>query len=356
MTATVAQQQVWPSEVGDSHEKSTNDLTLFTLSSPEMKVRLTDYGARLVSIETPDRHGMYGDVLLGYDAPQLYLADTRTHLGATLGRYANRIANGIFMLDGTTFHTDLNRDRTTLHGGSRGFDKLMWHGSIIDSGVHFSLVSPDGDMGFPGNLEVSVRYTLTARTLRIDYSAQSDRDTIINLSNHAYFNLGGDACASIEDHMLLLQADNFTPVNEVMIPTGEIAPVMDSPFDFMRLKRIGEHIDASHRQLQISHGYDHNFVLRKRAGALEKAAFLSESISGRTMTIHTTEPGIQFYSGNLLDGTFIGRHGIPHTKRRALCLEPQHFPDSPNNPSFPTTRLDRGAIFRSTTTYCFACE
>jgi aldose 1-epimerase len=353
MRETVVTQQSWLTKSGDQAEPN---LSIYRIESSKIKVKLTNYGARLVDIEVPDRRGIYGDVLLGYEVPELYLADKRTHLGATVGRYANRIADGTFYLNGKKFYTDQNRGRITLHGGSHGFDKLVWLSSIIESGVQFSLLSPDGDMGFPGNLQVGVRFTVDDDALRVDYSAETDQDTVVNLSNHAYFNLGGSTCESIEDHLLELAADEYTPINSIMIPTGEILPVNKTPFDFRKLTRIGEHINSSDPQIEIAKGYDHNFVLKNKRGSLERAAFVFDPISGRTMTVYSTEPGIQFYSGNMLDGTFIGRHGMPYSRRCAMCLETQHFPDSPNQPHFPTTKLTRGGNFRSTTVYRFAFE
>ncbi len=335
-------------------EASHLPMQIYTLESEQLRVRVTNFGARLVSIEAPDRHGVSADVVLGYDLPDQYVLDATTYMGATIGRYANRIADGTFVLDGKAFHTDRNRDMNMLHGGAQGFDRKMWHCLLTTSGVEFTLTSEDGDMGFPGKLRVSVHFALHGNRLQIDYAANTDKVTVVNLTNHSYFNLGGDACTTIEQHELLLRANHFTPVGPRLIPMGEISPVAETPFDFTYMQPIGKRINYPSDQLILAGGYDHNWVLQKDNQQLCEAAVVYEPLSGRTLTIATSEPGIQFNSGNRLNGAFIGRHNIPYTKRRALCLETQHFPDSPNHPNFPNTVLRPGEAFQSTTTYTFS--
>jgi aldose 1-epimerase len=327
---------------------------IYTLESKQLRVRVTNFGARLVSIEAPDRYGVMGDVVLGYDLPEQYVCDQTIYLGATIGRYANRIAGAAFSLNGEVFHLDRNRDGNTLHGGTQGFHRKMWSPRPTTSGVEFKLESEDGDMGFPGNLRVSTHFTLQGNRLQIDYTASSDRTTVVNLTNHAYFNLGGDGCATIEGHELLLNADYFTPVDPSLIPTGEISSVAETPFDFTHMQPIGRCIKQPCRQLTLAGGYDHNWVLRESNQLLHEAAVVHEPLSGRTLTVATTEPGIQFNSGNSLNGSCVGRRNIPYTKHRSLCLETQHFPDSPNHPHFPSTVLRTDEVFRSTTTYTFS--
>ncbi len=337
-------------------ESSHPSMWIYTLASEQLRVRVTNFGARLVSIEAPDRHGVMGDVVLGYDLPEQYIRDQTTYLGASIGRYANRIAGGAFILDGEAFHLDRNRDGNTLHGGTQGLHRRMWSPRPTTSGVEFTLESEDGDMGFPGNLRISVHFTLDGDRLQIDYTASSDKSTVINLTNHAYFNLGGDGCATIEGHELLLNADYFTPVGPGLIPTGAISSVAETPFDFTRMQPIGRRINQPSEQLVRAGGYDHNWVLQEGNQQLREAAVVYEPLSGRTLTVATTEPGIQFNSGNSLDGSCVGRRNVPYTRRRSLCLETQHFPDSPNHPDFPRTVLRTDEVFRSTTTYTFSAH
>lgn len=337
-------------------DSSHPSMWIYTLASKHLRVRVTNFGARLVSIEAPDRHGVMGDVVLGYDLPELYIRDQTTYLGATIGRYANRIAGGAFTLDGEAFHLDRNRDGNTLHGGTQGFHRKMWTPRPTTSGVEFTLESEDGDMGFPGNLRISVHFTLDGNRLQINYTATSDRTTVINLTNHAYFNLGGDDCTTIEGHELLLYADYFTPVGPGLILTGAISPVAETPFDFTRMQPIGGRINQPSEQLVLAGGYDHNWVLQKGNQQLHEAAMVYEPLSGRTLTVATTEPGIQFNSGNSLNGSCVGRRNVPYIRRRSLCLETQHFPDSPNHPHFPSTVLRTDEVFRSTTTYTFSAH
>jgi aldose 1-epimerase len=329
---------------------------IFTLRSTRMEVRVTSYGARLVSIRTPDRKGHMGDVILGYDSLQNYVDDGKTHFGTVVGRFGNRIAGGTFTIDGKRYQIPINNGRNALHGGTVGFDKHVWKGNIVAGGVEFVLVSPDGDMGFPGTLTAKVRYSLNDDVLRIEYSAMTDKPTVVNLTNHAYFNLSGDDSKDILADQLLLNADLYTPVDAEMIPTGERASVAGTPMDFRRTRGIGSRIQQTDQQLLLAGGYDHNFILNGKLNEMKLAAILHDPESGRTLTIMTTEPGIQFYSGNKLDGTFIGRYGRTYKKYAGLCLETQHFPDSPNEPSFPSTLLTPSTQYHSTTILKFTVQ
>lgn len=329
---------------------------IYTLTSGQIEVRVTAYGAHLVSVKAPDRSGKMQDVVLGYDSLAGYLADNKTFLGSIVGRYGNRIAGGTFTLDGKTYHIPLNEPTNALHGGPKGFNQYVWKSEEVPGGVEFTLVSPDGDMGFPGTLTSHVRYTLKGDTLRIDYSATTDKPTVVNLTNHAYFNLHGDDQGNILDHKLEIDADRYTPVNKNLIPTGELAPVAGTPMDFRKPEVIGARINDDFPQLKIAGGYDHNWVLNGKMGTLHLAAIVTDPVSGRKLTVETTQPGVQFYSGNFLDGSFTGRHGIKYTKHSGMCLETQHFPDSPNHPDFPTTTLNPGETMHSTTTFTFGVE
>ncbi|MEI9968907.1 MAG: aldose epimerase family protein [Terracidiphilus sp.] len=329
---------------------------IYTLTSGQIEVRVMAYGAHLVSVKAPDRTGKVADVVLGYDSVATYLITPNPYLGAIVGRYGNRIAGGKFTLDGKTYQIPLNEPTNALHGGPKGFDQYVWQSQEVPDGVEFTLVSPDGDMGFPGTLTAKVRYTLKGGTLRIDYSAASDKPTVVNLTNHAYYNLHGDDAGNILDLKLELNADRFTPVDKTLIPTGELAPVAGTPLDFTKPEVIGARIDADNAQLKIAGGYDHNWVVNGKPGTLRLAAVVTDPVSGRKLTVETTEPGVQFYSGNFLDGSFTGRHGVKYTKHAGLCLETQHFPDSPNHPDFPTTTLKPGETMHSTTTLTFGVE
>jgi aldose 1-epimerase len=326
---------------------------IYTLTDGQIEVRVTAYGAHLVSVKAPDRAGKLADVVLGYDSLQGFLDDKKTYLGGIVGRYGNRIAGGKFTIDGKTNQIPLNDGPNALHGGPKGFNQYVWQSQEVPGGVEFTLVSPDGDMGFPGTLTSKVRYTLKGSTLRIDYTATTDKPTVVNLTNHAYFNLHGDDQGDILDQVIQIDADHFTPVNKTLIPTGELAPVAGTPLDFRKPEVIGSRIGADDGQLKIAGGYDHNWVLNGKIGALHLAAILTDPKSGRKMTVETTEPGVQFYSGNFLDGSYTGRHGVKYTKHSGLCLETQHFPDSPNHPAFPSTLLKPGETLHSTTTFTF---
>jgi aldose 1-epimerase len=327
---------------------------LYTLTNDVLTVRITTFGARIVSIEAPDRNGKRADVVLGYDSVREYEADTSTYFGAIVGRYGNRIANGTFSIDGSTFHIPVNNGPNALHGGTSGFDRKRWSAHTIPNGVEMTLISPDGDMGFPGVLTVHVRYILEGRSLRIGYSATTTKPTVVNLTNHSYFNLAGDGQGTVLNAQLRINASQYTPVAAGLIPTGQIAPVAGTPFDFLQPTAIGLHIGDDNQQLKIAGGYDHNFVLDISSGSgLHLAAVVYDPGSGRTLTVTTTEPGLQFYSGNFLDGTRTGKFGVAYPRHAALCLETQHFPDSPNQPLFLSTVLRPGHSLQTTTVFTF---
>lgn len=347
--ATVTREPFGMTPDGDSVE-------LFTLTNANgVELRAMTYGGIITSLKVPDRHGQLGDVVLGYDSLAGYLRSS-PYFGAIVGRYANRIAKGTFTLDGTTYHLAINNPPNALHGGLRGFDKVVWHAEPTSEahgvGVTFRHASPDGDEGYPGTVTVQVTYMLTdSNTVVIDYRAVTDKPTPINLSQHSYFNLAG--AGSILDHQLMLAADSFTPIDSTFIPTGVIAPVAGTPFDFRTLHRIGERIKDDNEQLRFAGGYDHNFVLTRPDTGLVLAARLSDSTSGRVLEISTDQPGIQFYSGNFLDGSITGKGGVVYAHRTGLALETQHFPDSPNHPNFPSTILQPGEQFHTRTVWSF---
>jgi len=325
---------------------------IYTLTNAKIEARISTYGATLVSVKTADRNGKFADVVLGYDSLQGYLADN-CFLGAIVGRYGNRIAKGAFEIEGQKYQLPLNNGENSLHGGPDGFDKKIWTAKTGSNSIAFTLVSPDGDMGYPGALTVEVVYTLEDNALRLDYTATTDKATVVNLTNHAYFNLHGDDQGNILDQEMTIYADRFTPTDAGLIPTGELAEVAGTPLDFHTSTVIGQRINDTFEPIQLAGGYDHNFVVNGVSGELRPAARLYDPASGRAMTVSTTEPGIQFYSGNFLGGA-IGRHGVEYAKNSGLCLETQHYPDAPNHPSFPTTLLKPGETLRSTTVFTFA--
>lgn len=338
------------------------DVERYTLTNDNgMTVSVLTYGAIVQEILVPDSTGEMGDIALGFDNIDDYV-EMSPYFGAVVGRYANRIKEGRFTLDGKEYELAINNDPNTLHGGEKGFDKQIWTAEEADSAdgpsVAFSRTSPDGEEGYPGTLEVTVTYTVTQdNELRIDYEATTDALTVINLSNHTYFNLAGEGSGSILDHELMLNAPQYTPVDETLIPTGELADVAGTPFDFTSPHAIGERIrDASDQQLQYGIGYDHNFVLDRPDAedtSMIVAAEVTEPTTGRMMTVSTTQPGVQFYSGNFLNGAFGGKSGGLYRQSDAFCLETQHFPDSPNQPDFPSTELAPGDTFSSSTVYAF---
>jgi aldose 1-epimerase len=337
-------------------------IDLYVLNNKNgVEADITTFGAALVALKVPDKSGNTADVLLGYDDVDGYVND-KAYFGATIGRYANRIANGEFKLDGKTYNVPKNNGNNSLHGGTTGFNKHVWTARETTSpsgpAVRFSYLSKDGEEGYPGNLKVDVTYSLSSNNeLRIEYSATTDKDTVVNLTNHAYFNLAGEGSGDILGHELTLHADRFTPINEGLIPTGELRAVKGTPFDFTTATAIGSRIEQDDEQLKFGKGYDHNWVLngvRRSTPAL--AAEARDPKSGRVLQVLTTEPGIQFYSGNFLDGSAHGKGGKAYERRSAFCLETQHFPDSPNHPNFPSTELKPGQRFHSVTIYKFSAK
>ena len=328
----------------------------FTLTNARgVEIRAMTYGAIITSIRVPDRKGVMADVALGFDALQGYLG-VHPYFGAVVGRYGNRIGNARFSLNGTTYKLAANNGPNHLHGGLRGFDKYVWAAEPMSgvTGVAFTRVSADGEEGYPGRLQVRVSYVLTdANELEIEYQATTDKATPVNLTQHTYFNLAGQGAGTILDHDVMINADRFTPVGESLIPSGVLAPVDGTPMDFRNPMKVGARIDASTEQITFGRGYDHNWVLNRPGDGLQLAARVVEPASGRTLEVSTTEPGVQFYTGNFLDGTVKGKGGVAYPRRSGLCLETQHFPDSPNQPSFPTTILQPGSTYRSKTVWKF---
>lgn len=331
------------------------DITEYTLSNPSgMQVSIINYGGTITKLIAPDKKGTMGDVVLGYDSLSGYLQKGNPYFGALIGRYGNRIAGGKFTLDGKNYTLAQNNNGNSLHGGNKGFDKVVWDAKKLagDSSLELNYVSKDGEEGYPGTLNVKVVYTLTADNgLRIDYTATTDKASPVNLTNHAYFNLTAGADSTILAHELQIDADKYTPVNDLLIPTGQITDVKGTPMDFTTAKPIGRDID------KVKGGYDHNWVLNKKGNALDKVASLYEPSSGRYMDVFTTQPGLQFYSGNFLDGTLTDtKGGKKYVQHAALCLETQHFPDSPNQPSFPGTILKPGETYHQVTVYKFGTK
>ncbi len=352
-----------------------DSVSLYTLKNAGgMTVRISDWGGIVTRVLVPDRDGTLVDVVLGHDSLSAYVAGT-PYFGAIIGRYANRIAGGRFKLGGETYELDTNNGENHLHGGIRGFDKVLWETFTVQSGpipgspfdvpgagrasLILSYVSEDGDQGYPGRLEAEVTITLTnGNELKFDYEATTDAPTVVNLTHHGYWNLAGHDAGSILDHEMQVRASRYTPVDAGLIPTGELRHVEGTPFDFRSPTRIGERIEADDEQLRSAGGYDQNFVLDDWTGdgALRLVARLRDPTSGRVMEVHTTEPGLQFYSGNFLDGSDVGKAGTTYGHRNGLCLETQHFPDSPNRPEFPSTVLRPGEKYESNTVYRFRAE
>ena len=336
-------------------------VNLYTLTNSHgVEVHAMNYGGIILSIRVPDRKGELADVVLGHETLEGYVPNP-PYLGAIVGRYANRIANASFALDGKTYTLPKNDGPNTLHGGTtRTFDKVVWEAEPVGkNGVAFSYLSKDGEEGFPGNVKVKVTYTLTdGNALIIDYEATSDKATPINVSQHSYFNLKGEGNGDILDHEIMINADRFTPVDKNLIPTGELRPVKGTPLDFTKSTKIGARIDDSYDQLVLGHGYDHNFVLNQKPRQNDEvlAARVHEPSTGRTLEVWTTQPGVQFYTGNFLDGTVTGKGGHVYKRRFGFCLETQHFPDSPNHPDFPTTILKPGETFHQKTVFKFSAK
>lgn len=328
---------------------------LLFLQTEELQVAITNYGARIVSLLTKDKLGSWTDVIVGFDTLQHYLETDEIYHGAIIGRYANRIANGKFSLNGQTYTLATNNGKNHLHGGPKGFHDTVWNIDRADNRtLVLSYVSKDGEEGYPGNLSMTVIYTLEDSTLHIQFQATTDKDTIINVTNHAYFNLNGQGSGSVEQHQLQLNASRFTPINETFIPTGILQLVKDTPFDFTVSKPIGQDINIKNEQLQYGLGYDHNFALNKEPNTLTLAAIAIGDQSGVILEVFTTEPGIQLYTGNFMKGNNLIKEGRRDEYRSAFCLETQHFPDSPNHTDFPTTILRAREVFESTTSFRFS--
>ena len=331
-------------------------------NSHGVELHAISYGGIITSLKVPDRAGKPGDIVLGFDKPESYWADPPPpFFGAIVGRYGNRIGKGKFTLDGKPYSLATNNGVNHLHGGNKGFDKVLWAIATKDapegSQAIFSRTSKDGEEGYPGNLQVRVTYTLTEKNeLIVDYHATTDKATPVNLTQHSYFNLAGEGSGDILGHQLTIDADRYTPVDDTLIPTGELAPVQGTPFDFRQATAIGARINDDNAQLKAGKGYDHNWVLNRSGAGLSVAARLTDPKSGRTMEIATVEPGLQFYSGNFLDGTIKGKGGHVYGHRAGLCLETQHFPDSPNQPKFPSTILQPGKVYTSKTVLTFSAK
>jgi aldose 1-epimerase len=358
-----------PSKKGQPHVKKQSygkmpdgtPVDLYLIANANgMEAHLTPYGGALVSLTAPDRHGALADVVLGMET----LDGCRTQtafFGALIGRYGNRIGGAQFPLEGKTYRLPANDGPNTLHGGPLGFDKQLWQAREVAStegpAIEFTYVSKDGEEGFPGTLTAKVIYTLANKNeLKIDYTATTDKPTVVNLTNHAYFNLKGAGEGDILGHQVTIDASRFTPVDATLIPTGELRAVKGTPFDFTKATAIGARIENDDRQIKFGKGYDHNWVLDKTGAGLTKAAEVYEPTTGRVMQVWTTEPALQFYTGNFLDGTLHGKGGKVYPRRGALCMETQHYPDSPNHPAFPSTELKPGATYHTTTVYSFSAR
>jgi aldose 1-epimerase len=340
-------------------EHDGRPVNLYTLTNSHgLEFRAMNYGGIIVSLRVPDRKGQLADIVLGHEAFEGYVPNP-PFFGAIVGRYANRIANGTFSLDGKKYTLPKNDGPNTLHGGIKGFDKAVWDAEEVKgkSAVAFTYTSKDGEEGFPGNLKVKVTYTLNDdNELLVDYEATTDKATVLNLSQHSYFNLAGEGSGDILNQELQLNASRFTPVDSTLIPTGELRPVKGTPFDFTTSTKIGARIDDTYEQLVLGKGYDHNFILDRKAGdgSLVLAARAYDPGSGRVLEVSTTQPAVQFYTGNFLDGTITGKHGHVYKRRNAFCLETQHYPDSPNHPDFPSTTLRPGETFHTQTVFKFS--
>lgn len=338
-----------------------NPVDVYTLTNSHgLEARVINFGGILLSLRVPDRNGKLDDVVLGFDSLEPYFTND-PHFGSIIGRYANRIANGKFTLDGVEYTLPKNNGPNTLHGGVKGFDKVLWQVEPSENEKGVALVlrytSKDGEEGFPGNLKTKVTYTLTdSDELAIEYEASTDKATPVNLTSHGYFNLAGQGTGDVLAHELQINADRFTPVDKNLIPTAELRPVKGTPLDFAKSNPIGARINDNYEQLVLAHGYDHNFVINRKRPGLELAARVHEPSTGRILEIYTTEPGVQFYSANFLDGTITGKQGRVYKQHYAFCLETQHFPDSPNHPSFPSTILRPGQTYDSRTVYKFSAD
>ena len=336
----------------------TSQLQVYSIENKNgLKMTVTNLGGRIISLWVPNKKGDLGDVVLGYDSVTQY-SSGNPYFGALIGRYGNRIAKGKFKLDDKEYRLTINNGENTLHGGPGGFHNVYWKAQrdqATPNTVNLSYTSEDGEEGYPGQLTVKVVYSLNDKNeLGIEYTATTNKATVINLTHHSFFNLAGEGNGDILNHELIINADSYLPVDQGLIPTGELKKVSATAFDFLKAHTMGERIDGNEVQLQYGKGYDHNWVLNKRPGEYELAAIVAEPISGRIMEVWTTEPGLQFYSGNFLDGKDVGKGNKPYPFRSAFCLEAQHFPDSPNHTNFPTTRLNPGETYHQKTVYAFS--
>jgi aldose 1-epimerase len=344
---------------GTTADGTTVDLyTLINANGCEAKI--TNYGGIVVSLRVPDREGNLSDVVLGFDSFEPYLGN-HPHFGALIGRYGNRIGKAEFVLDGEEYALAANNEENHLHGGLEGYDKVVWEAEVVEDddgpALELEYLSPDMEEGYPGNLSVEVLYRLTEDNgLRIDYRATTDKKTVVNLTHHSYFNLENGGASDILGHEVMIAADRFTPVDEGLIPTGELRSVEGTPLDFRQPVAIGARIDQDDEQMKFGGGYDHNWVLNNQDGTLALAARVHEPTTGRVMEVYTTEPGLQFYSGNFLDGSQLGKGGAAYEHRSGFCLETQHYPDSPNKPEFPSTVLEPGEVYTQTTIYKFSTK
>jgi len=336
------------------------EVDLYTLKSGQLEVQFSSYGAAIIVLRVPDRRGNWEDIIVGPQDLSSHVANQRskgaTFFGALIGRYANRIAQGKFSLDGQSYTLPKNDGENSLHGGPGGFHNVVWQSEPITNGVAFRYLSKDGEEGFPGNLSVTVRYTVVGADLKIEYQATTDKPTVLNLTNHAYFNMAGAGRGTVLAHQLKIFASRFTPCDAHLIPTGEVRSVAGTPLDFRKSTTVGDRINADDELIRLAHGYDHNFLIDEQGAKLRQAAEMYEPLTGRVMEVWTTEPAIQFYTGNFLDGTFKGKNDVAYGKREAFCLETQHYPDSPNHPEFPSTVLRPGQSFQSETIYRFSAR
>jgi len=339
------------------HTKDGTPVYLYTLRNAQgAEARISNYGGLVISLKVPDRNGKLGDVTLGYDSLNGYLKET-PYFGALIGRYGNRIARGKFTLDGKQYTLATNNYPNALHGGLKGFDKVVWQPTLVTSAegpaLKLTYLSKDGEEGYPGNLSVTAVYTLTHdNALKLEFTATTDKDTVVNLTHHSYWNLTGKG--TILNHIVMIPADKFTPVDSTLIPTGELKPVDGTPFDFRTPTAIGARINDNDEQLKFGGGYDHNWLINKPMGQYGLMARVYEPTSGRVMEVYSTEPGLQFYSGNFLDGTITGKGGWVYQFRDAFCMEPQHYPDSPNKPQFPSVVLKPGQTYHNLIVYKFS--
>lgn len=344
---------------GFEQKINNKDVKLYNLKNTNgLVAQITNLGGRVVSLFVPDKNGEFADVSLGFKTAQEYLDANSAFYGAAIGRYGNRIANGTFVIEEDTFKLALNNGPNALHGGPTGYFNRVWEANQInDSKLELHYLSQDMEEGYPGNLDIKIIYELTdSNALKIEYYANTDKATLVNLTNHTYFNLAGEGKGTINNHVLYINADAYTPVDSTLIPTGEIVTVENTPMDFRTPEAIGKRVDDEFEQLKFGNGYDHNWVLNTHENGLTHAATLTEPESGRIMEVYTNEPGIQFYGGNFMDGTDMGKYGKSFDFREALCLETQHFPDSPNHPNFPSTLLNPGEEYYSICIYQFKTE